>query len=293
MVRLSGWLRQNYDGAITLVVVGVAIVLGLLNVLSTQPIDQAILIVLGLLAYTILRERQRTDRVVQQPQAVRLLGSDEIRTELSEARRRTSQWTFKGGTGTYLRAVTLPDCIGYAEARRRNFRIQAEIVDPTNETVCEYYANMRRHSRPDGTAEPWTPIRTRNESYATILAACWYQQRHATLTIDVALSSTVPTFRWDLSSDRVFITQEDPSPHLMFSEPSPHYNFCTRELDSSFKQATRVRLDQGRKVHLSEQPTVDETRRLFAALDTGLDAIGDRDVEQIIQRALKPRNPYP
>jgi hypothetical protein len=127
-----------------------------------------------------------------------------------------------------------------------------------------------------------------------VLAARWYQQRYTILRIEVALSATVPTFRWDLSSTCVLMTQEDRSPHLMFEEPSPHYDFCTRELDSSFKQARKVPLELAKNVHLSDEPTDDEARCLFEVLGMPLPAsVGDDEVAQIVRRALHARNPYP
>jgi hypothetical protein len=294
-VRFLRWLIHNYDGVVTLVVV--ALVLGLMrfNALgSTRQIDLAILIVLGLLTYTILRERRRAEVAGGESQGVRLLNSVEIRRELEEARRRTNQWMFRGGTGTYLRAVTLPQCVGAADRERRHLRIQAEIIDPTNDVLCRRYASYR-HTTPDSTGERWTPDRARNESYATILAACWYRQRYTTVVqIEVALSATVSTFRWDVSSSCAFMTQEDPSPHLTFTEPSPHYNFCTRHVASSFVQATRVPLERAKQVHLSDEPTVQETRCVFEALDIQLPkSVTDEDVAQIVVKALHARNPYP
>lgn len=292
MARFTRWLRQAYDAVITLVVVAVAIVLGLLDVLNAPQINQAILLVLGLLAFNILRDRHRAEQADPESQAVQLLQSDEIRRELEEARRRTSIWMFKGGTGTYLRAMTLPRCVRNADREQRPLRMRVEIIDPTNDDVCAYYARFRQ-SRPDSTGEQWTLARTRNESFASILAACWYTQRCPILTIEVALSGTVPTFRWDLSSSRAFMTQEERSPHLMFREPSRPYDLCTRELDSSFRQAKRLPLERA-TVRLSDEPTADQVRCLFTELGLELPAtMTDADFAAIVEKALHPRNPYP
>lgn len=290
MGRFTRWLRDYYDGAITIVVVVVALVLSLLHL---PGFDQALLVAVGLLALAVMRHQAREVRAEPQPRGVSVLNREEIRSEHEQAHRITNIWMFKGGTGTYLRAVTLPQCIHYSSRERRPLRVQAEIIDPTNQVLCEYYASLL-HSRPDGIGDPWTARRTRNEAYATVLAAGWYQQRFPILSIEVALSTTVPTFRWDLSSTCVLITQEDFAPHLMFKPPSPHYNFCTRELDSSFRQARRVPLELARTAHLSEDPTVHETRHLFEVLGMPLsDSVPEDDVAQIVRRALHARNPYP
>jgi hypothetical protein len=297
MARLSRWLRGNYDGVITIAVVIVTLLPKVLNIPGYKPpIDQALLVALGLLAFTIMRHQgraDRADRADRESVGVRILNRDEVRHEHQEAHKHTSIWMFKGGTGTYLRAVTLPSCVQNAHREQRSLRVQAEIIDPTNRKLCEYYSDLRQF-RPDLTGELWTPERTRNEGYATILAASWYQQRFTILRIEVALSATVPTFRWDLSSTCVLMTQEDHGPHLLFGVPSPHYNLCTRELDSSFRQARRVPLELAKNVHLSEEPTLDQARCLFGELGIPLpESVGDGDVAEIVRRALHPKNPYP
>ena len=108
---------------------------------------------------------------------------------------------------------------GIAEAIAAEWRAQVEIIDPTDESVCETYTRFRRSlsTRPDGTGEPWTLDRTRKEAFATILAACWYHQRYTFLRIEVALSQVMSTFRWDVSSHWVIMTQEDPAAPAMLS----------------------------------------------------------------------------
>lgn len=293
MARFTRWLRYNYDAVITLVVAAVALVLRLLGLLGDSQTSPVILGVVGLLAFTIIRERRRTETADHDTHVVRLLNSDDIRREFDVARRHASQWTFKGGTGTYLRAMTLPLCIQNAVRERRLLRIQVEIIDPTNEALCGDYAGFRA-LWPDGTGDPWTPIRARNEAYATILAACWYLQRYKLLTIAVALSATVPTFRWDLVSDCVIVTHEDPSPHLMFGKSSPYYNWYHRELEYSFRQARYVPLESARTIRLSEEPTTVEVRNVFHELGLELPSTMTVDeVGDIVRRALHAKNPYP
>ena len=294
MARFSRWLKLYYDGVATLAVVGVTIALELLNVLGNAPaVDQAILVVLALLAFSILRDRHRTGQNDDESQGVSLLNAGQLKHELEEARRRTDRWWFKGGTGTYLRAMTLPECVRNAHREQHDRSIQVEIIDPTNEALCEYYARFR-HSRPDLSGEPWTRQRARNEAYATILAACWYLERYTILRLELGLSATVPTFRWDLSSRGVFMTQEHSGPHVMFTAPSPHYDLYTRELRFSFRQAREVPLERASGAHLSEEPDAMEVRCVFKALDLDLPAsVTDEDVADIVQRARHPRNPYP
>ncbi|RCG33071.1 hypothetical protein DQ384_01070 [Sphaerisporangium album] len=235
-------------------------------------------------------------RVLDDLQAVQVLnGADEIAEAHAEARRATDRWSFKGGTGTYVRAVTLPDLVVAARRERRALLMRLEIIDPTHLGVCEAYVRFRRSvsEAPDGTGEYWTVDRTRKESYATILASCWHRQRFSLLDIDLGLSSTMTTFRWDLSAGFVIITVEDPNRALMSRRGSFYYDHCATELMSSLDQTRRVPIEAAKAAVLSDEPTVDETRKLFEVLGLGLPkSYGDRDVVEIIRKAIRAKNPY-
>jgi hypothetical protein len=176
-------------------------------------------------------------------------------------------------------------------------RIRLQIIDPTNEELCDRYARFRRSlsAQPDGTGERWTLERTRKESFATVLAACWHRQRFDLLDIDVRLASVATTFRWDLSSRCIIITQEDPQvPALMFERGKFYYDRWNTELQTSLDQARRVPVEEAAKaVPLSEEPNVEEVSRLFARL--GLDlptSFSPRSIQDIIQKAIQAKNPY-
>jgi hypothetical protein len=300
MARFVRWLRGNAEAVLALLVALTIGVLHLFDVfndaLGPQVIGGATLLVLGLIAVALLRDRNIAVKALGEASAVRVLYGHQVGVAHAEARRGTEQWIFKGGTGTYLRAVTLPECVANARREKRPLRVQLEIIDPTDEELCKAYAQFRSSLTPgpDGTGEPWTPQRTRKESFATILAACWYRQRFTFLTVEVGLSRTMTTFRWDQSSRYVIMTQEDPAgPALLFDRDKPYYQAYSRELVASFKQARRVRIDKADDLPLSDEPTVDEARKLF--LTVGLELPGsftDRDVTDLIRRSLQARNPY-
>jgi hypothetical protein len=301
MAPFTKWLRRNADGVLALLIAATIGVLAVLDVFGTDvlgadTINAAILVVLALLAATLLKDRQTTTKALTDTTTARQLRGTEVSQALGEARRQTDQWIFKGGTGTYLRAVTLNECVENARRERRPLRMQLEIIDPTDEVLCKAYAQFRSSlvPGPDGTGEPWTFERTRKEAFATILAACWYRQRFTFLSIDVALSSIMTTFRWDVSSSCVIMTQEDPTgPALMFDKDKPYYRAYSRELMASFHQARRVLIDTASDLVLSEEPTVEETRELFSVLNLELPrSYTDRDVSELVVKALRAKNPY-
>ncbi|MBN6054033.1 hypothetical protein JYK22_18980, partial [Nonomuraea sp. RK-328] len=139
-----------------------------------QLVSAATLVILALVATALLRDRVRqapveetitsgaladlpvrlarldeidglvagTRKALDALQLVRVLGSrQEIAQAHAEARKDTTRWSFRGGTGTYLRAVTLPECVAAARRVKRHLTVRVEIVDPTNAEVCETYAH--------------------------------------------------------------------------------------------------------------------------------------------------------
>ncbi|GGS01457.1 hypothetical protein GCM10010269_45410 [Streptomyces humidus] len=297
------WAVRNADG---LVAIAVALTVGLLDITDKDFDDDivtgSILLVLAALVYGSLTERRRrmadiraatagTGRAIEDLAMVRTLTGPEVGQAHERARRSTSRWVFKGGTGTYLRAVTLPECVLEAQRQRRSLSMKIDIVDPADDKVCEAYARFRRtfgHGDGDG----WTPERTRKESYATVVAASWHRQRLDTLEIDVHLSSVAPALRFDLSDTCLIITQDDPRRVSLFVERGrPLYDYYVTELHQSREQA--VKLDLREATPLSEEPTVDEVRRLLDRLGLALPAgFTDRDVADVIDKALRAEDPY-
>ncbi|MEZ0067923.1 hypothetical protein ABIA32_003939 [Streptacidiphilus sp. MAP12-20] len=329
MVRFA----ENVDAIVPLVL-GIAVsVLSLLDLVSAHLVENSILVVIAVLSFALLRDRWNEDATdqnlrgtlaatlslindlqgklalisrleqstrsmhvtVQGLASIRTLKGADIDWAFRAARKHTDRWMFKGGTGTYTRAVTLPVCAEIARRERRALTMRLEILDPTNEALCEQYARYRTSvaSGPDGTGEFWTTDRTRKESFATILAACWHQQGLSQiLDIGVGLTSTVSTFRFDLSANQIIITQDD-GPAVMISDESPLYDGYATELRTSFTQARRVPLESALRFHLSGRPTCSEVRALFVGLQIDLpEEYGEDDLEQIIEKAVHAKNPY-
>jgi hypothetical protein len=226
---------------------------------------------------------------------VKTLKGPDIDRAFAEARQHTDRWIFKGGTGTYTRAITLPQCVDNARRERRPLQMRLEILDPTDEELCRKYTRYRTSlsSGPDGTGEPWTLDRTRKESFATVLAACWYQQRFQLLDVSMGLTSTMSTFRFDLSATRIIITQDDPKfPAMMISSESPLYDGYATELRNSLSQARTVPFEKVSAL-FDELPTGSQVREFFARVRLPLpEFYSDEDIRQIIEKAIHAKNPY-
>ncbi|MGW7457687.1 hypothetical protein [Streptomyces sp. NPDC054797] len=303
--RLVAWVLRNADVVVALLV---AMAVGFLDifgdVISDDVSSGATLVVLGLLATGSIVERVRrpasiqeamsgTRRALEDLAMVRSLSGNEVGEALREARQHTNLWYFKGGTGTYLRAVTLPLCVSAAKEQRSQLNVKIDIVNPADERACAAYARFRQmFGGQRQNDEVWTTDRVRRESYATVLAACWYQRQLTTLEISVHLSSAVPTLRFDLSETCLVITQDDQSRvNLLVERGQPLYDYYVTELHQSREQATA--LDLRVAAPLGQEPTVDEVRTLFDELRLPLPRVfTDSDIGKIIEKALHAEDPY-
>ncbi|MFE6685790.1 hypothetical protein ACFVFQ_04850 [Streptomyces sp. NPDC057743] len=301
------WVIRNLDGVVA---VGLGLTIGMLDVFSDVISDKvssgATLLVLGTLSVGSLTERVRrrsdihaasadTRRALEDLAMVRSLSGHQVGDALERARAQTNRWYFKGGTGTYLRAVTLPRCVEAATRQRAQLSIKIDIINPADEQTCAAYARFRQtfaHRHNDGAAHAWTADRTRKEAYATVLAACWFRQRLDTLEISVHLSSGVPTLRFDLSESCLIITQDDPNRvNLLVGRDQPLYDYYVTELHQSREQA--VQLDLRGVAPLGDEPTVDEVRAVFDAVGLPLPTVfSDADVAEIVDKALHAEDPY-
>ncbi len=305
--RALNWVAENVE--LLLAVVGSATV-GFMDLfgdaIGFRATSGATVLVLGALAAGSLRERHRESdlaeavlgiqRTFEGMEMVKSLTGGEVGRELRKAREQTDFWAFKGGTGTYLRAVTLPRCVEHARANRSNLIFDIDIVNPSDERACAAYARFRRSYATEGRSsdsQTWTPERTSKESYATILAARWHLQRLPGMAVHLYLSSTAPTLRFDRSQSCLIITQDDPSrPGLLVTRNHPLHGYYVVELQQSRDQATKVELSSARS--LDEDPTIDQTRAFFSELGLPLPTtFSDGDVLQIKEKALHAENPYP
>ncbi|QJT04441.1 hypothetical protein G9272_32530 [Streptomyces asoensis] len=325
------WLGANAEALIALVMAVIVGILGITGSVSAAVVNSAILATLAALALSVLRNRwdfgaepdararlrsaqqsldelprhigrlSQIDEMVtdfratlDEESAIRILRGNEITQSLTEARVDAREWIFRGGTATFVRAVVLPECIQRARRARRSLNVRLEILDPRSLTLCDRYANFFRHgmSDPNEDEQTWTGEGTQLELYATIFSACWWKQNYPPLRIEVALSSTVTLFRWDMTQNCLFITERGPRfPAMMIREGRFYYDYWRNELDEHFDQSHKVPL--GDAPRLSEDPTPAETRELFTRLDLDLpDHVTDDDVKLIIRQAINAQNPY-
>ncbi|MFD0784030.1 hypothetical protein ACFQZ8_08895 [Micromonospora azadirachtae] len=334
MTRNWSWLKENVEPLVALALAITVSVLGIVDVVSVELVNKAIPLTLAVFAFALLRDRWRRDAsdlevkstlgassvtlqdvaaqlaqlralnslLVQAQQSldevstVRVLTGPAISEALAEARERTDRWSFRGGTGTYTRVVTLPECVEKARRDRRSLSFRLEILDPSDIDLCEEYARLYRSlsDDPDAQEKGWDGDGTRRELYATILASCWHKEMYGPLSVEVGLSKAISTFRWDLSSRSLIITQRGPRfPAMVIDSGRYYYDCWSTELQTSFEQCRKLPLELARRVPLGVRPQTGDVRRLFDVLGLQLPTeYTDADVSKIVEKALNDRDPY-
>jgi hypothetical protein len=333
--RKIRWFAENSDAFAALILGLTAVMLGLFSTVKQDVLDNCILGTLAVLSFALLRDRWTRDsadqatrdaseRVIETlaplqsalpalqdlKQSVErmnatvgglatvetLVGTAALEPVFAQAREDTTHWTFRGGTGTYTRAMTLPVCIAKASESmpRRELEIRLLILDPLNVPLCAMYSEYRSTiPRLDGTGELWTTDRTQKESFATVLAAGWHRRSYGLLNISVFLMSMMSTFRYDLSDSKLIITQDHPEfPAMVISRENPHYYAYATEINKSQQQARQV-IIEGHQARLTAPLTEAKVRQFF--IDVGVplpDSFTGGDVRQIIQKATHAKNPY-
>jgi hypothetical protein len=318
-------VREHLDTIVVLFLAIIFSALGFIHLASGEALANGILATLAVLSFSFIREQLRREVAEQSlsanlvaiesglhafPAQLRHIGDVRrdvaaMRTELdgsaemqmltgslivgafADARRNAGWWMFCGGTGTYLRSVTLPELAKESRRSGRIVTLHIQIIDPRNEGLCETYA-LHRHSAdvwPDN-GSPWTRDLVRKAAYATILAACWYGRNYGLLKIKLGLAASWSNFRYDLTPSCLLITVRDKGlPAYRVKPEKGFYGYWDTDLKIGFDQTHQVPLD--RAPALGQSPTCDEVRDLFAALGLPLDDSYDDDaVRTIITKAL-------
>ncbi|WP_194814016.1 hypothetical protein [Nocardia sp. XZ_19_385] len=310
MTSIMRWAFRYADVLVALTLALVVVGLDVIGETSEKTLQNAMMATLAVVALVLLRDRVRTDSArdetrdkldalvagLDSRQIVQVISGAECSRLLAQARLETRTWVFKGATATYVRAVTLPDCIRIARPNQRALAFQLEILDPTNESLCARYVDLHKSmSDPSSPVHQWDADGTQRELFSTILAACWYQQQYARLAIEIRLSSSYTLARYELAADKLILTQRGPGfPATVVHRDTPTYDCLEKEVDVSWKQARQVPLQAVKQeLTLSPRPTPDEVKRVFATLALPLPATwNDAVLTELSDMALASPDPY-
>ena len=331
MINILARVREHLDTIAVLFLAILFSALGFIHLASGEALANGILATLAVLSFSFIRERLRREIAEQAlnanlsalqfglrdfPEQLGRIGDvsrhvEALRTELNgsaemqklaepaiadtfaEARRDARQWMYRGGTGTYLRSVTLPALAAATRTSGRLIFLNIQVIDPRNDKLCADYARHRYSADvwPDSES-PWTRELVRDAVYATILAACWHRQHFGMLRIRLGVVPTWSSFRYDMAPSCLMITVRDREmPAYRVPAGKLLYEYWETELRISADQAEGVALDQAPA--LSWVPTCDEALGVLAALGMPLNRTDDESVQAIIDKALyRGATPY-
>jgi hypothetical protein len=232
---------------------------------------------------------------LQEAALIRVVSGSQRRQLADEAIHTTDRWVCRGGTGAVLASTVLPRCIDHARRESRPLHVRVEVLNPLNLGECESYARFAQSmpATSDSRDGPWTVDRVRREVFATVLAACWHRQRYGLLNVEIGLSGVTTTLQWEITSHWALLGSTDPeAPVLLAQQGSPFYARWAADLQHSLNQAQRLPLEAARAFRLGDEPTIEDTRRLFSMLGVPLPSTWDeRNVSDVIIRAVRPPGP--
>ena len=222
---------------------------------------------------------------------VEVVPSYSIQETIDSALIKTDEWWYRGHSGRHFRSSTLPRLA--RDARRENLskKIVIQILDPTDDKVCEYYARYRQRLRTAITDREWTPERVSAELYATIASCMAWRESEPALDFTIALISTISLFRIDLSSRLGIVTKEDPKePALRFNEGGFFYQSYREDLFMTLQQSQILPRD----VIGIRLPALnhDSLKKMLVALGIDSPRCTQEFLHEVVELTKKAQNPY-
>lgn len=221
----------------------------------------------------------------------KIIEPTKIADELTKGRDKTDFWFFTGGTGIFTRAVTLPQLAKQARKSNKPIEIKLQILDPTNDDICEKYANYRRGlNTASNNRGLWTKEYVRNHSIATIVKSAIISSHEPLVEIEIGLKGSFSLFRLDLSSTSVIVTKEDPREvAFIFYRSSSSFNSYFHEFKETMKQTVLVK-KYNTSVSLDELDK-DSLMIILRDLDFNFNLL-DNDISLILELTKNAKNPY-
>lgn len=160
---------------------------------------------------------------------LRQVDASQIGIGLEKLLNASTEWTFKGGSGRYLRHATLPRL---SAVRDVQVPVEIQILDPRDLSLCGMYARYRNQHRPTAAQRPdeSDPRNIQLDLLANIYAAAWYSAR-TRITANVLLLRSFSRLRYDIGSTGLFVTVADlREPAIYAASTSWYYKSVLDEL---------------------------------------------------------------
>jgi hypothetical protein len=186
---------------------------------------------------------------------VRQVSSGDIGIGLERLLEESAQWTFRGGSGRWLRFATL---MTLSKIRDQDVAVDIQILDPRDGDLSAQYAIYRDRQRPGLVRRPdeGDPRTIQADLLAVIYAAAWYSA-NSRIKAHVLLLRSFSRLRYDIGSTGLFVTVADPKePGLYAKSSSWYYSSILDELRQNEHGHPRVVLPVDRALFPSDSMNV-------------------------------------
>jgi hypothetical protein len=204
------------------------------------------LLVAGLVSISILVEASEREATVQRLEAerrsaealahtVRQVPAQDIGNKLEDLLERSTTWSFRGGSGRWLRRATLPRL---ARVLDRGAPVIVHLLDPRDERLCSEYAWYRANQRhpSDVRHDEDDPRTIQADILSSIYAVAWHA---ATSRVEgvVVLVRVFTPLRYDVGDDGLMVTVADRAAAGLWAAADTWYY---RSIADELKEARRV-----------------------------------------------------
>ena len=207
-------------------------------VLVNQILDGLIstIVVSFVVAVTLWWTKEPLERI---PPGYEIL-SNQITLKLEAAAADSDEWEYVGHTARYTRNKVFASLQSQSKSTNRQINVRVVIIDPSKEELCGYYAKYRNSSRSkEMFQKEWDVDVVRSELLATIIKCLRIHFGPDRISCEVRFRDFLSQYRYDLSSNQVMVTQEDPQePAYQYPRGSRFFEYCKRENHLMWQQAS-------------------------------------------------------
>lgn len=173
---------------------------------------------------------------------VNVISSHDIKDFLNSMLNKTERFSYYGHTARWNRAVTFPKILEQAQDLRVTKHIDLIIIDPDDESACDFYASFGHGERKKGRKiQSATDVRI---ELLTTFLHCLEINKSPFIEISLYVTDRVSISRIDISDNALMLTkpyQGDPA--LYFPKNTFFYSSYKEEFNVAKQQCKKINLD--------------------------------------------------
>lgn len=229
-------VAANVTALIEALVVIVAVLVGLLGAIGLFEIDTdlfrsialfvAAVILTGLLVEAGERRHEADERQSLEGEVFQV-PAHLVGPRIEQLLRESSSWSFRGGSGRWLREATLP---ALSQIRHHDVPMSLQLLDPRDERLCVEYARYRARQRDPANVrrDEDDPRNIQADLLASICAAAWYAST-SRVQPEVVLLRAFSPLRYDVGTNGLFVTVANRSAPGLFARTDSWYYRSIRD----------------------------------------------------------------